>query len=397
MADPIHETSQPFGRTLRSLREDHSRRAPLVLLGVAVLLGIWFTWFVRAEVPVFATSEEARLEVGGSRYDLAASLDGTLASVRVSAGEVVATGEPLVELEAGIELAELQEAEARLRSVSNQLEVRRAEKAELAAALERAAAAAAFRLREAEARRRGMEAAAEGAEAEARRTAQLHADGLVSDQELERLKVTAERARLEAEELALGEESARLEGERDSQDRLASLRALEREILELEGLIEASRAAVERSRQTLRQQIVRSPVSGTVAEVTRLGAGAVVEAGEPLVTVIPEEGIRAVAHFAPSAAMGRIEPGQSAEIRLAGFPWTEFGVLEAEVRSVAGELREGRVVVVLDLVPREDGRIPIRHGLPGTVAVLVENVSPADLLFRSLGSTFSAAPSRAER
>lgn len=387
-----HESSQPFSWTLRSLREDSSYRIPLMLLGAAILLGIWLGWFVRARVPVFVISDEARLEFGGSRYRMTAPLDGTLAAVHVVVGEDVEAGQTLVALDAGIEQADLREAEARLRSALNQLAVRRAEREELATALERAAEAAGFELREAGARRRGSEAAAAAAEAEARRAAELHSGNLISDQEIEQALAAAERTRSEAEELALAEERARVEWERDFRDRRAALSALEREIVELEGLLESSAAAVERYRETVQKHVLRSPVSGTVAEVTRVGTGANVTSGDPLVTVVPHEGARAVAQFAPSAAIGRVEPGQKAEIRLAGFPWTEFGVLEAEVRSVAGELRDDKVTVVLDLIAREDDRIPIRHGLPGTIAVQVGEVSPAGLLFRSLGGPFS--PSR---
>ncbi len=227
--------------------------------------------------------------------------------------------------------------------------------------------------------------AAEAAASEARRAVHLHADGLVSDQELERAKAAAGTARAQAEELTLAEERTRAEWQRDSSDRRAALRSLEREIVELRGLIDSSTATVERTRETLRRQSVRAPVAGTVVEVTRLGRGAVVKAGEPLVTLIPEARLQAVARFDASAALGRIRPGQPAEIRLDGFPWTEFGVLRARVRTVAGELRDGKVVVVLDLLPQANRRIPLRHGLPGSVAVRVEESSPAGVLFRSFG------------
>jgi len=382
-------TPQPFSRTLRSLRRDGSAWTPLALLGVTGLLAAWFTWFVTADVPVFATTEEARLEVGGRAHSMAAPIDGVLAKVNAVLGQAVEAGEVLVELHADIERAQLQEAEARQRSASSRLESRLGAKRELAAALEKAAEAANLGVREARVRARAGETAAEAARVEAERAAELGAHGLISDQELERARAEADRKRAEAQELALAEDRARAEWELEYRDRRSALEALDHEIVELRGLVESTAAAAERDREAVRRRTVRAPVSGIVAEVARLGPGAVVEAGQPLVTVIPEDRVRAVAHFAPAEAIGRIEVRQPAEIRLAGFPWTEFGVLEAEVRSVAGELREGKVVVVLDLASQEGGRIPLRHGLPGTVAVRVEEVSPAGLLFRSLGRSLS--------
>lgn len=43
------------------------------------------------------------------------------------------------------------------------------------------------------------------------------------------------------------------------------------------------------------------------------------------------------AEFAPSSALGRVRPGQRARVRLAGFPWTEYGTISASVASVAAD------------------------------------------------------------
>ena len=64
--------------------------------------------------------------------------------------------------------------------------------------------------------------------------------------------------------------------------------------------------------------------------------------------------------------------------------------MPATVSRVAGEVRDGRVRVELALGARgrEEDRIPaipMQHGLPGTVEVEVERVSPARLILRLAG------------
>jgi membrane fusion protein (multidrug efflux system) len=100
--------------------------------------------------------------------------------------------------------------------------------------------------------------------------------------------------------------------------------------------------------------------------------------------VVPEGRLRAVADFDPEAALGRLHEGQTARMRLRGFPWTEYGTVPATVSKVASEVRDGKVRVELRIDPTTT-RIPLAHGLPGSVEVDVERTSPAELLLRSVG------------
>jgi len=89
--------------------------------------------------------------------------------------------------------------------------------------------------------------------------------------------------------------------------------------------------------------------------------------------------------FLPSAAIGRIQTGQPARLRLEAFPWTQYGAVSATVASVASEVRDGRVRVELTVRPNPASLIPLQHGLPGTVEVEVDRVSPAILVLRTAG------------
>jgi hypothetical protein len=85
--------------------------------------------------------------------------------------------------------------------------------------------------------------------------------------------------------------------------------------------------------------------------------------------------------------------GQPAQLRLAGFSWTEYGVVEGVVARVGGEVRDGRVRVELDVHAETAPRVPAQHGLAGTLEVEVERASPASLLLRSAGHWLTEATS----
>jgi hypothetical protein len=99
--------------------------------------------------------------------------------------------------------------------------------------------------------------------------------------------------------------------------------------------------------------------------------------------------LKIMTDFLPPAALGRIQPGQPARLRLEGFPWTQYGAVAATVASVASEVRDGQVRVELAVRSDAASPIPLQHGLPGTIEVEVDHVSPATLVLRTAGLLFA--------
>jgi hypothetical protein len=91
----------------------------------------------------------------------------------------------------------------------------------------------------------------------------------------------------------------------------------------------------------------------------------------------------------PTELLGIVKPGQTVVIRLAGFPWTQYGTLSGTVRDAELD-SNGQLLVKVDLPLTPESLIPVRTGLTGSAEVVVDHVSPAVLLLRALGQ---AAPS----
>ena len=168
-----------------------------------------------------------------------------------------------------------------------------------------------------------------------------------------------------------------------SADRVTRQERLTGEVRQLEAQRRSASVAVDRLQYNVEQRVVRAPVSGRLAEVAALRAGAYINAGQTLGVIVPEGKLRVVAEFAPPAAMGRVRTGQRAQIRLDGFPWSQYGSIPARVFAVAGEVRNGTVRVEMDV----DGPSPVtlQHGMPGSAEVLVEEVSPVTMALRAAG------------
>jgi membrane fusion protein (multidrug efflux system) len=152
----------------------------------------------------------------------------------------------------------------------------------------------------------------------------------------------------------------------------------------------ATEAAVATLEQEIERRVLRAPTDGKIAEVTALRPGAYVGAGDRLAVVLPEGELRIVAQFDPSA-LGRLKPGQRARLKLAGFSWLQYGSIRGQVSAVAGELRDGKVRVEVAITDNASS-VPLQHGLPGTVEVEVEDVTPFVLVLRATGRGLSSSP-----
>jgi membrane fusion protein (multidrug efflux system) len=99
-----------------------------------------------------------------------------------------------------------------------------------------------------------------------------------------------------------------------------------------------------------------------------------------------------VAQYPAGAAFGRIRAGQKARLRLQGFPWAEFGTASTTITRVAEEVRDGTVRVESRVDAGSRFRGKLEHGMPGTLEVTLESVSPLALALRNAGQWLIASP-----
>jgi len=95
-----------------------------------------------------------------------------------------------------------------------------------------------------------------------------------------------------------------------------------------------------------------------------------------------------VAQFSP-AVQGRIQPGQTARLRLDSYPWLQYGTVPAVVTTVPRTPRDGWLEVRLTIAEEPPAPITLDFGMTGVVEVAVEEVSPAELLLRAAGRGIS--------
>jgi membrane fusion protein (multidrug efflux system) len=382
--------ASPFSRTTRSLAKDTSRFSLVVWLIAALLLGSWMAWFLFGTVNVYEVSKRARIEVRQAAHSIEASLPGRIVSTSLSIGQEVRLGDVLVELDATAERLRLLEEEARLKAISPRMESLRKEIAlrEQVSARDQQAAVSATEA----ARFRGAEmlAAAEFAKDNARRLKEESSFGGVA--QVEALRALNESQKLEAARDALNSEVRRLES--DAQTRisqnLAQVQNLHGALAALEGDMATIGATVARLKLDIDRHLVRAPISGRIGEAPPLRTGANIAQGQKLAMIVPQGDLMIVADFNPAAVLGRIKAGQHATLRLDGFPWAQYGGVDARVSRVASEVRDGQARVEFAVIPASSPKGLLQHGLPGTIEVSVDSVTPAVMILRAAGQMLSA-------
>ena len=186
----------------------------------------------------------------------------------------------------------------------------------------------------------------------------LHADGLVSLNDLQGARLRVQQAAAKAVEarnalanarLALGALGA------DYADKLAKARADRAatlaEVSEGEGDAARLRGSVATVEARAELHTIAAPQSGWVVQAVRAGVGEQLKQGDPVVTIMPGDPRQAVALQVTATDVPLLAPGRKVRLQFDGWPAVQFsGWPSVAVGTFGGE------IVVVDQVSGADGR-----------------------------------------
>jgi hemolysin D len=92
-----------------------------------------------------------------------------------------------------------------------------------------------------------------------------------------------------------------------------------------------------RARNNYAHAILKAPQAGRVQQLAVYSPGTVVQAGEVLLSIIPDGAELEILARASNSDAGWITPGMKAKIKVASFPYTRFGTLSATVLKVGAD------------------------------------------------------------
>ena len=383
----------PFIRTTRSLAADNARFAVFSWSLAGFFLTLWLYWFFCSSITLYEISHKARLEVNYSAHPLSSSVAGKLISIQAALGENVEAGQVLFILDSHQQALALAAEKSVFITLPKQIDLLEHQIASLEQAKLKDSQAAQAAMESLRSKQKGAGAAEAFAEDYAARVEQLSRSG--KSAVVESLRAKAESARLNSSRQSIAADLQRLQIETLSQAHQvqAEVDNLKRELAKLQGEQGTRENTIAKLQQEIEQHTIRSPAKGKIGDLAQFQIGSYVETGANLGSVVPSSELRIVADFPPAAAVGRIKPNQVSEMRLDGFPWAQFGTVKAHVSRVGSEIRDNRIRVELIPEPNSDSLISLQHGLPGSIEIAIEQISPALLVLRKSGQLIASTRS----
>ena len=119
----------------------------------------------------------------------------------------------------------------------------------------------------------------------------------------------------------------RLESERQSEI-LTQIDKQQQELTDLEGRLF-------QAREQQKQSTIRAGVTGTVYNVKVAKTGAAVHAGDELLSIVPASEELLVEAKVPNQDIGFIKTGMRVKVKLATFPYQEYGMVEGTVSKIS--------------------------------------------------------------
>jgi HlyD family secretion protein len=264
-----------------------------------------FGFAVMAEIDEVVVAP-GTLQPQGAERPIKSPLAGVVAEILVKEGQVVRQGQPLLRLDPDV-------SQKRSSTVAEQTRLERQRGREQTRA---------FLAREDSLRARA-EALRQSMATEQQILRQI--EPLAAAGAIQTLQVMQQRNRVQQlrSEIAQAEANLReVEAElvRQRQDSLRNLSDLDRQRVEV--------------REAQDQELLRAPLDGVVFDLVPSSAGYAATSGETLLKVVPSGTLEAKVFFT-NREVGFVKPGQSAQVRVDAFPFTQFGSIPGVVKAVS--------------------------------------------------------------
>ncbi len=136
--------------------------------------------------------------------------------------------------------------------------------------------------------------------------------------------------------------------------------------------------------------MVRATIKGTVSLFKFFNSNQFVTAGEEIMSLVPKSNKLLARCYVPLYGSGKVKEGQRVNIKLDGFPFREFGMLEGKVESISLSPRNNFYLVEVSLtnglVTTYKKKLELKNEMTGTAEIITEDLRLLERLFYQVRS-----------
>ncbi len=202
-----------------------------------------------------------------------------------------------------------------------------------------------------------------------------------------------EQAAAEAERLYAELEQKKAEGERTQLEIQQQIHQLEIQLTQLEAKIAETGTLLASAQAKLDRRFLHAPVDGVILALHLNHSGEVVQPGQTIAEIAPEEAPLVLSAKLPEREAGFLEMGMLAQLKFDAYPFQEYGLVEGKVTSIApdaestpemGEVFEVEIELERNYVTEEGEKIHFKSGQTANAEIIIRRRRILDVLLDPL-------------
>ncbi len=209
-------------------------------------------------------------------------------------------------------------------------------------------------------------------------------DSTITQTQGELQQTLAEVARLKS---GLTQKTA--EGQKTQIQAQQQLQKLEVEVGQLKAKIADNQNLLTNAKTKLKQRFLYAPVDGVVSSLGIPNIGEVIQPAQTIAEIAPKSAPLVLSASLPDREAGFIKTGMAVQVKLAAYPYQEYGIVAGKVTSISPDSKPDqqigaiyRVEVTLDrnYISAHNQTFPLKAGETATAEIITRRRRIADIL-----------------
>jgi HlyD family secretion protein len=171
------------------------------------------------------------------------------------------------------------------------------------------------------------------------------------------------------------------------------IQQLEMELNQAKSKIAETKTLLAQAKNKLKQRFIYAPVTGVISALNIRNTGEVVQPGETIAEVTPNQAPLVLEVSLPNREAGFVKTGMPVQVKFDAFPYQNYGVIPGKVVSISPDAKTDerlgvfyRVEVSLDRdsVKANNQTWKLKAGQTATAEIVIRQRSIADILLDPL-------------